>query len=85
MWSDMVILVPPYIYFIPGFIHRSKPIQVQAFILELAIKALKKRILSRLTWLYKPWPQLRLFALEEHRFASEFSAIIANYFVRLRT
>ena len=53
MWSFMVVVIAPFIDFIPCFLKCPEPVLIKAFIPKLSIQALNECILCRLSWLNK--------------------------------
>ena len=49
----MVVVLSPLIDFYSRLVQRSEPVRAQAFLAELAVKALDERVLIRFSRLYK--------------------------------
>lgn len=53
-----IVFLAPLLDDLPSVPHRDEPVLVQAFISELAVKALNVRVLLRLAWLDEAQPQV---------------------------
>ena len=85
MRSDVVVVLSPLINFKASFVQASEPMLIQAFVSELAIQAFNKSVLCRLAWLDKAKRDIGFLAPEEHSFAGELSAIVADDLLGLPT
>ena len=47
MWTELVVVPSPALYFVSGIIQRHKPVHVQAFIPEAAVEGCNMRIVRR--------------------------------------
>jgi len=85
MWSNIVIVVLPFRYDISRFFKTNKPVLIQTFMSEFAIKAFNKGILCWLARLNTVKLDVIVSRPKEHRFARKFSAIVTNYGFRFST
>src|SRR5579859_6050338 len=61
---------------------RTEPVQVEAFVAQLAVEALDEGILHRLAWFDEPQTYPGPLRPVEHRTARAFRAVVENYFRR---
>jgi hypothetical protein len=47
MGSEIVVILPPFFYNVPGMFHTEKPVDIQALVPESSVKAFDISILNR--------------------------------------
>ena len=74
----MVVVVTPTLSLLTSLFNVSEPMLVQAFVSELAILPLDKRIPRWLTWWGKFQIDACLLVSEEHGFTCKFGSVVTD-------
>ena len=74
----MVVVRTPMLDRRLSILEAGKPVQIEAVLSELAVEALDKRVLSRLSWLDEVQLHPLVLGPEEHRLAGELRTVVAN-------
>ena len=78
MRPDMVVVFPPTINDGSGVLQTGEPVQIQAVVPELAVEALDKGVLRRLTRLNEVKLHTSLPGPEKHCLACKFRAVVTD-------